>query len=60
VLVEDLIDKPFRLDAEGCLPVPDGPGLGIELDRERLKKLADSGYASGTWTWDDRKGFESS
>ena len=57
-LVEDLIDKPFRLDADGCLPVPDGPGMGIELDRERLKKLADSGFASGTWTWDERKDFE--
>jgi L-alanine-DL-glutamate epimerase-like enolase superfamily enzyme len=57
-LVEDLIDTPFRLDAEGCLPVPDRPGLGIELDRERLKKLATSGFASGTWTWDERKDFE--
>jgi D-galactarolactone cycloisomerase len=57
-LVEDLVDKPFRLDAEGCLPVPRGPGLGIELNRERLKKLAATAFASGTWTWDNGKDFE--
>jgi D-galactarolactone cycloisomerase len=59
-LVEELMDSPFRLDAEGCLQVPDGPGLGITLDRERLKKLISSGFASETWTWDKRKEFEES
>jgi L-alanine-DL-glutamate epimerase-like enolase superfamily enzyme len=57
-LIEDLMDRPFRLDADGCLPVPDVPGLGVELDRERLKSLEASGYASGSWTWDERKEFE--
>jgi D-galactarolactone cycloisomerase len=57
-LVEGLITPPFRLDAEGCLQVPEGPGLGIEIDRDQLQKLADTGFASSTWTWDTRKDFE--
>jgi D-galactarolactone cycloisomerase len=56
-LVEELIDPPFRLDSEGCLRVPTTPGLGVELDRDRLKYFAESGFASGTWTWDERKEF---
>ena len=57
-LVEELIDPPFRLDAEGCLRVPAAPGLGVELDRDRLKHFAESGFASETWTWDERGDFE--
>jgi D-galactarolactone cycloisomerase len=57
-LVEELIDPPFRLDAEGRLPVPDRPGLGIDIDRGRLKSLEESGYASSTWTWDHNREFE--
>ncbi len=30
---------PFRPDAEGFLTVPDKPGLGIELNREALKRF---------------------
>ena len=36
--IEDLTTEPFVLDDEGYLQIPDGPGLGIELDREKLKK----------------------
>lgn len=56
--IEELIDKPFRLDAEGCLAVPTGPGLGINLDRERLQYLEKSGFSSPSWVWDDRMEFE--
>jgi len=28
------------LDEDGCLPVPDGPGLGVELDEQQLHALA--------------------
>ena len=56
--IEELIDKPFRLDAEGCLPVPQGPGLGINLDRDRLRSLEAAGFSSPSWTWDDRMEFE--
>jgi D-galactarolactone cycloisomerase len=57
-LVEELVETPFRLDADGCLTVPDKPGLGIEIDREKLRKYERSGYASPSWTWDERKEFE--
>ncbi len=31
--------EPFALDAEGCVAVPTGPGLGIELDTEGMAKI---------------------
>ncbi|MCH7687178.1 MAG: mandelate racemase/muconate lactonizing enzyme family protein [Planctomycetes bacterium] len=36
--IEDLTTEPFVLDDEGYLQIPDKPGLGIELDRNKLKK----------------------
>ena len=38
--VDDLITTPFRPDAEGYLHLPDCPGLGIELNRDTLKRYA--------------------
>ncbi len=57
-LVEDLADPPFQLDEDGRLPVPDGPGLGIELARGKLKEFEESGFASETWLWDEKGLFE--
>ena len=34
--IDDLVTEPFRLDGDGLLTIPDRPGLGIEIDRERL------------------------
>jgi D-galactarolactone cycloisomerase len=36
--IEEIITEPFKVDTEGYLPIPDKPGLGIELNREALKK----------------------
>jgi L-alanine-DL-glutamate epimerase-like enolase superfamily enzyme len=36
--IEEIITKPFQVDADGYLPIPDRPGLGIELNREAVKK----------------------
>jgi L-alanine-DL-glutamate epimerase-like enolase superfamily enzyme len=36
--IEEIITEPFKTDAEGYLPIPERPGLGIELNREALKK----------------------
>ena len=36
--IEDLTTAPFTIDREGFLMIPSGPGLGIELDPEKLKK----------------------
>jgi D-galactarolactone cycloisomerase len=35
---EALVDRPLR-QREGWLELPDGPGLGIEVDRETVKRL---------------------
>lgn len=37
--IEQIITEPFQLDGEGFLPIPTGPGLGIELDREALRRF---------------------
>jgi L-alanine-DL-glutamate epimerase-like enolase superfamily enzyme len=39
VYLDEIITEPFRPDAEGYLTIPDKPGLGIELNREALKRL---------------------
>ena len=38
--IEELLSPPFRLDDEGLLRVPTGPGLGIELNRDALDRYA--------------------
>ncbi len=35
---EDLLTEPFTLAADGTLPVPSGPGLGVEVDPQRLDR----------------------
>lgn len=57
-LVEEMIDPPFRLNSEGRLPVPQAPGLGVEPVRDRLQKLEADGFASPSWTWDERGDYE--
>lgn len=38
--IEEIIDPPFKLDAEGLLRVPTGPGLGIRLNPDGLAKYS--------------------
>ena len=38
--IEQIVTRPFTLDEEGYLPIPDAPGLGIELDRDALARFA--------------------
>jgi len=38
--VDDIVVGGWRLDADGMLPIPDGPGLGIVLDLERVAALS--------------------
>ena len=33
---EDSVDPPFRLNDDGTLDVPDGPGIGVEVRRDVL------------------------
>ncbi len=37
--IDEIIAQPFRPDAEGYLNVPDRPGLGIDLNREALRRF---------------------
>jgi L-alanine-DL-glutamate epimerase-like enolase superfamily enzyme len=41
--IEDLTVEPFELDANGDLLISTRPGLGIELDSDKLKKYCGSG-----------------
>ena len=38
--IEDIVTTPFVLDEDGMLPIPDAPGLGIELNQPGIAALA--------------------
>ena len=38
--IEQIVTAPFKIDAEGYLAIPTGPGLGIELDRDALQRFS--------------------
>ncbi len=37
--LDEIITEPFRADAKGYLPIPTKPGLGIELNRESMRRF---------------------
>lgn len=36
--IDEIVASPWTLDAEGMLTIPDGPGLGIALNRDAVEK----------------------
>ena len=38
--IEEILTQPFQLDGEGMLTIPRKPGLGIEIDREAVKRFS--------------------
>jgi D-galactarolactone cycloisomerase len=38
--IDDLRAGGWQLDGEGMLPIPDGPGLGIELNLDALREFS--------------------
>jgi len=38
--IEEILTEPFKLDSDGMLVVPTGPGLGIELNRDAIARYA--------------------
>jgi L-alanine-DL-glutamate epimerase-like enolase superfamily enzyme len=38
--IEDILETPFRLDADGLVHVPTGPGLGITLNRDAIARFS--------------------
>jgi len=45
--IDDLITKPFKYE-NGCMRVPTSPGLGVELDRDKLKQFHEAYKAEGS------------
>jgi D-galactarolactone cycloisomerase len=38
--IDELTEKPFVIDSEGFLQIPETPGLGIEIPEEKLRRFA--------------------
>jgi D-galactarolactone cycloisomerase len=38
--IDEIVTSPFKLDGDGMLPIPTGPGLGVELDPEGLARYS--------------------
>lgn len=38
--VDGLLDRPFKLDADGFLAIPSGPGLGVTLDPDKVARYS--------------------
>lgn len=37
--IDQLTAEPFTIDSEGLLTIPDGPGLGVTIDPEKLRRF---------------------
>ena len=37
--IDEIVAEPFRLDDQGFLAIPQRPGLGIDLDPDKLKRF---------------------
>lgn len=37
--LDGILSEPFKLDADGWLAIPDRPGLGVTLDRDKLARF---------------------
>ena len=49
-----ILKNPFTIESDGCIRVPQGPGLGVEVDEEALKKLQfDGNWSNPTITLPD-------
>jgi L-alanine-DL-glutamate epimerase-like enolase superfamily enzyme len=38
-MIREVISNPVRMDADGFIPVPQGPGLGIEVDEVAVRRF---------------------
>jgi D-galactarolactone cycloisomerase len=41
--IDDLVERPWKLDSEGMIEVPGTPGLGISVNMDAVKKYAGRG-----------------
>ena len=46
--IDAIVATPWQLDADGMLPIPDAPGLGVTLDPDAVAKYTgDAGFMAG-------------
>jgi len=38
--IDDIVEVPWKLDSDGMLPIPSGPGLGISINVDAVEKLS--------------------
>jgi L-alanine-DL-glutamate epimerase-like enolase superfamily enzyme len=38
--IDDIVEVPWKLDSDGMLPVPSGPGLGISINLDTVEKYS--------------------
>jgi L-alanine-DL-glutamate epimerase-like enolase superfamily enzyme len=38
-MLREIIRNPLRMDADGFIPVPQGPGLGVEVDEKAVRRF---------------------
>ncbi|MGA2985640.1 MAG: mandelate racemase/muconate lactonizing enzyme family protein [Terriglobia bacterium] len=50
VLTDDVVEGGLAKFTNGCLTLPEGPGLGVKLDRERLAKYAQHFHEHGEYS----------
>ncbi|MBI5082973.1 MAG: mandelate racemase, partial [Acidobacteria bacterium] len=55
-LTDDIIEGGLMRYAGGCLDVPHGPGLGVKLDREKLRQYAELYRELGNYAYDQDPG----
>jgi L-alanine-DL-glutamate epimerase-like enolase superfamily enzyme len=36
--IDDIVNQPWRLDGEGMLPIPHGPGLGVSINLDAVEE----------------------
>jgi D-galactarolactone cycloisomerase len=36
--IDDIVQTPWKLDSDGMLPIPDGPGLGISINLDAVER----------------------
>ena len=55
----DVITKPFRY-VDGCFELPEGPGLGVEIDEDELARAEERNEREGDLVFygDPRRGTE--
>ncbi len=51
---DQMLVRPLSIDADGCLPLPDLPGFGFELDEERIERYTTHTFETSLSSSDER------